>query len=892
MSVSSFFRSAVAALFHRSRLEAEMDEELRAHIQDRAKDLERSGVPRAEAERRARLEFGGYQKCTEECGEAMGTYLIETLLQDIRYGLHMLRKSPGFTTIAILTLALGIGATTGIFSVVNAVLVRSLPFRDPAQLVAIFQAPGKMKSVIGWAADGPAIVDWQRDSRSFSEIAASLLDSANITGGAVPQHVNGVKVTANYFHVLGVQAAIGRTFSSEDEQAGRNAVVISYTLWRTTFGGQDILGRSIALDGQPFVVIGVMPAVFHDPRTWANPQSDYWILLPETQLAANRGEHMYACFARLAPNALLAQAQQEMDVIAVREAKAFPNTNEDVGVRLSPLDQVNLQTFEAGHFESVGPAILLLQLSAISLLLIACANVANLMLSQSLRRHREFALRAALGASRVRVIRQLLTESVLLASVAAVAGIFLAFWCAKLLLALAPKGYLPPTTNVRIDVQVLAFTLAVAALTGLFFGLLPALRASRRNLNEDLKTTAASSGTTLSRQRARRALVVLEVSATFLMLVGGGLMVRSLARLMAVNPGFDPRHFFTAGISLPPQQYSKPEQIIAFFSAVEQRVRALPGVQAVAFTSAPEFVVTSESDVVIEGRSTQVTGTHEVWPQICIVTPNFFSAAGIPVLQGRDFSPADLATEGNVVIVSQAFAEHFWPRQNSLGKRIHYGGRKGWQEVIGVVGDVRQEGLAAASLPEVYFPLNRETADGEDAMSIVVRSDIPPAVLGREISQQVSAVDAAIPISDVRTGSQILQEWSGYLRYRTTLLASFAVMALLIAAIGVYGTVSYATAQRTHEIGLRLALGAQHGNVFRLVVIQGAKLASLGLAIGVAGGLVLTRWMASLVYGVKPSDPLTFIAVAALLIVVALIACYVPARYAMRVDPMVALRHE
>ena len=877
-------------MFRRQRLLSELDSDIREHIERETQDNIARGLSPEEARRRAFLKFGNVARIKEDTRSVWTFIWLEQLAQDIGFALRTFRKSPGFTAAAVLTLALGIGSTPGIFCVVNAVLIHALPFREPARLAALFQAPDKLKSLIGWAADGPDILDWQREASSFSQISASLFDGANITGGTVPQHVNGQKVTRNYFDVLGVQAAMGRTFSSGDEQSGQSAVVLSYSLWRSSFGGQDVLGRAIALDGKPFTVIGIMPAVYHDPRTWGNPRSEYWILLPQSQLAQNRGEHMYASFARLAPGVTLSQAQQELNLIAARDAKAFPNTNEKMGALASPLQQVNLETFEEGKFQSVAPAILLLQFAVGFLLLIACANVANLMLSQSLARQREFAVRTAMGAGRIRIIRQLLTESVSLALLAGASGIMLAFWCAKILLALAPKGYLPPTANVRIDPQVLAFTVIIAALTGILFGLLPALRASRRNLNEDLKSATASSGSSPSRLRAQRSTVVLELAATFVLLFGAGLMIRSLGSLLAVNPGFNPRNFFTAGMSLPAQQYAKPEQIQRFFLAVKQRAAALPGIQAVSFTSAPEFVVTNSSDVVVEEDSAETRKRGDNWAQICIVTPDFFRSAGIPLVAGRDFNASDIAADAQIAIVTQAFAEHFWPHQNAVGKRLRYGGSR--EQVVGVVGNVRQEGLAAASMPEVYFPFTRELADGQNAMNIVVRSSLPPAFLAREISEQVAAVDASIPLSEARTGSQILDDWSGYMRYRTTLLSSFAAMALLIAAIGLFGTISYATAQRTHELGLRMALGAQRSDLFRLIIFQGAKLVSIGLLIGVLIGLSLARGMAALIYSITPFDPLTFIGVAILLAVVALAACYIPASRAMKVDPMTALRYE
>ncbi|MGH9480997.1 MAG: ABC transporter permease [Terriglobales bacterium] len=813
------------------------------------------------------------------------------MVWDIRYALRMLRKSPGFTAAAVLTLALGIGAATGIFSVVDGALIRALPFRAPSRLAALFQTPGKMTGPIGWAADGPDILDWQRGGRAFSSIAASLLDSANLTGARLAQHVNGERVTANYFELLGVQAAIGRRFSTADERPGRSEVVVSYALWRTAFGGQAILGRTLGLDGRPFTVIGIMPAVYHDPRTWSNPQSQYWILLSPSQLAAHRGDHMYASFGRLAPGVTLAQAQQELNLAAARDAKAFPGTNRGMGALVSPLQQVNLQTYEGGRFESVGPALLLPQFAAAFLLLIACANVANLMFSQALVRRREFAVRAAMGAGRARIVRQLLTESVLLAMLAGAGGVLLAHWCTTILLALAPAGYLPPTAEVHLDARVLGFAVGVAALTGILFGLLPALRAAGRNLNEDLKATRSSSGNAPSRRLAGRSLVVFELAATFVLLAGGGLLVRSLASLLAVNPGFNPKNFYAAGLSLPARQYAQPEQIMRFFSAVQQRASALPGVEAAAFTSAPEFGVTSSSPVAIAAGSSQTPGARDVFSQICIVTPGFFRAAGIPMLRGRDFAASDLTASARVAIVSEAFARHFWPSQDALGHRLDLG-PKDQPEIVGVAGDVRQNGMAASSLPEIYFPLARDAAEGTNAMSIVVRSALSPAALTREIGEQAAAIDPGIPLAEPRTGRQILEGWSGYLRYRATLLASFAAMALLIAVIGLFGTISYSAAQRTREIGLRMAVGAQPQDIFRLILLQGAKLTLIGLAIGLIGGLALTRLMAGLLFGVKAADPVTFAGVAMLLATVALLACYIPARRAMRVEPTAALRDE
>ena len=875
------------SLFRWTQADQELDDELHDHLERKSEEYVAQGMTQEGARRRARIDLDGIEQTKEKCRDARRVNWIQDFVQDLRFGLRMLRKSPGFTSVALLTLALGIGANTAIFSVVRAVLIRPLPFKDPTRLVALFQVPRGMQGLMGWAASGPDIVDWQRYSHSLTGIAASLQDTANLAGGAWPRHLEGQKVTANYFEVLGAQVAFGRTFArGEDEPGQDHEVILSYALWREAFGGQNILGRTITLEDRPLVVIGVMPATYRDPRTWMNPESSYWIPLLRTQLEANRGEHMYAVFGRLALGITRAQAQEEMDAIAAHQAKEFPNTNENMGARVSLLGDVSLQTFEEGEFQSVGPAIFLLQLAAGFLLLIACANIANLMFSRMVIRRTELALRAAMGGGRWRLTRQILTESIILSLLGAAAGILLGIWCKNVLVNAAPKGYLPQTANVSLDLGVLGFTLVVAVLSGTVFGLPQALRASRQNLSEDLKGTATGSWHSSSMPQFRRTLIVFELATTFLLLAGGGLMLRSLASLLAVNPGFNPRDFLTATVSPSSQRYSRPDQIVRFFSQVQDGVARIPGALAVGLTSSPGFVDNSSSDVVVEGRAPK---PGDAYSQICIITPGFFRAAGIPLLAGRDFVSPDGIGGPKATIVSEAFAHYFWPQQDPLGKHLRCCGMKGWIEVVAVAGDVKQEGLAAPSRPEIYFPMGAEAY--QTPMNIVVRSTTTQA-MARQIEKQVWAIDSNVPVSDVRTGEQLMSEWAGYLRYRTVLLASFAAMALLIAVIGVFGAISYATAQRTREIGIRIALGAHKSDVARIVLYQGASLVLVGLLIGIGGALTLTRLMSNLLFGVKPWDPSTFAGVAVLLALVALVACYVPARRATRVDPMVALRHE
>lgn len=884
------------ALFRPGTVEAEMNDELRFHFEQELNKYEQSGLPHEEALRRAYLRFGGMELTKEECREARGISLIETTLQDFRHGLRLLRNRPGFAAVSVVTLALGVGATTAIFSVTDAVLIRSLPFRDSWRLAALFQTPGHGEGIMGWAVTGPDFLDWKRQTRSFSGLAAALQDAANIGRfGAEPEFVHGQKVTPNYFELLGVHASLGRIFGNSDGQAGReHLVILSYSLWQRIFGGDPrAIAQKVYINDWPFVVIGVMPATYHDPRTWMNPESDYWIPLSIQQLEVNRGSHMYAVFGRLAPGVSFAKAQDEMSRIAAQEAKLFPNTNTNMGARVSSLQKVSLQTFEGGRFQSVGPAVLLLQIAAAMLLLVACANVVNLVLSRLIGRQREFGLRTAIGASRSRLARQLLTENVLLSAIGGVFGLVFAVWCKNVLVALAPDGYLPPTADVRLNPGVLVFTFSVSIITGILLGLVPAWRASRLNANEVLKENAARAGESLSKLRVRSILLITEIAACFVLLAGGGLLLRSLQSLLNVDPGFNPRNFFTAGLNLPARRYSKPHQIFEFFATVQARVAALPGIQAAGFSSAQPFGANENSAITAEGHPPQTMTTGGPLPQICTITPGFFQAAGIPLLRGRDFSAANTSGNRRSIIVNRAFAEYFWHAQSALGKHVNFQESPPiWRQVVGVVGDVRQQGLAAPPVPEIYLPLTEETAEGRTSMYLVVRSHLSGAVLRRDIERKVWDVDSTIPLTRIQAGDDILGGWVGYLRYRTLLLSSFGLMTLLLSAIGIYGVFAFSVAQRTREIGVRMALGAQKEQVLKIIIREALLLAFAGLAIGLIGALAMARLFGSLLYGVKPTDPITLTLTVLVLMTIVLIASYIPARRAANVDPMIALRYE
>jgi predicted permease len=884
------------ALFRRSVVEAELNDELRFHVEHEVNKHERSGLTHEEAMRRVRLTFGGMDQTKEECREARGVTVLDTAAQDLRYSLRQLRRAPGFAAGAIITLALGIGATAAIFSVVDAVLIRPLPFADPAKLAALFQTPGHGEGVMGWAVTGPDFLDWRRESHSFTGLVAALQETANVSrSGGEPLFVHGQKVTPNYFEVLGARASLGRTFRKSDGQPSEEHVVIlSYSLWQQMFGGDPrALGEKVYIDDWPFAVVGVMPANYRDPRSWSNPESQYWAALSLSQLQANRGSHMYAVFGRMAPGVSVAAAQDEMNRIAVEEAKLFPSTNANMGALVSSLQKVSLQSFEAGHFQSVRPAILLLQIAAAMLLLAACANVVNLVLSKFVGRQRELGLRTALGANRSRLVVQLLIENVLLSMIAAGFGLLFALWCKNLLVDLAPEGYLPPTAEIHLNTEVLIFTLLVSLITGILLALVPAWRASRLWPGEVLKESAVSAGKSPSRVRLRSALLVTEIATCSMLLIGSGLMLRSLQSLLSIDPGFNPRHFFSAGLNLPPRRYAKPNQILDFLSTVEVRIATVPGIQAVGLTSAQPFQASERTAITAEGRAPQTMTTGGPLPQICIVTRGFFRAAGIPLLRGRDFSPTDTASNRRVIIVNRKFAEYFWPHQSLLGKHVNFQETPPiWREIVGVAGDVRQQGLAAQTLPEIYLPLNEDTAEGLTKMYLAIRSPLTEAVLKRDIEHRVWEVDSTIPLTKIETGDSILGGWVGYLRYRTLLLTSFGLMTLLISGIGVYGVIAFSVAQRTQEIGIRMALGAPKSRVLEMIAWEALRPVFIGLVIGIAGAPAMTRSLASLLYGVKPADPATLTVAAGILLGIVLLASYVPARRAANVDPMLALRYE
>ena len=863
-----------------------MDAELRFHIEAYADDLVRGGVAREEAMHRARLAFGGLDRAKEECREARGVSFIETLLQDLRYALRTLGKSPGFTAIAIITLALGIGANTAIFSVVYAVLLRPLPFANPDQLVIVFEAKPE-EGIFKNGCSYPNFTHWREQDHVFSEIAADQRHQLTLTGRGEPSVVDTAVVTPELFSLLDAKPLAGRTFFSEDGKQGAVPVVIlSENLWRSRFGADSrIVGSSINLDKRPFTVIGIMPADFRSPLLPRN--QDIWIPLVHDPLFSSwmtrRGGHWLRVLGRLKPGVSVAQAQAEMDAISARLAQEFPADNDGWTVRIVPLQQ-----------EIVGDvkSALLVLLGAVGLVLfIACANIANLLLTRATSRAKEMAIRIMLGAGRTRILRQLLTESAVLGLLGGVTGILLAYWGVRGLSSLLPPD-LPQVHAIRVDGWVLGFALLLSATASFIFGLAPALFAADANLQASLKEGAGRSSEGGGRRRARSLFVVAEIALAMVLLVAAGLLIRSFVTLTSVRPGFDAQHVLKADISLPRFEYSTPQQWVTFSNELLARIQAEPGLRDSAGAVPLPLVhgfVNLGFDIVGNPPLPPVTARTADY---AAVTPGYFRVMGIPLLRGRSFSQEDSLSAPRVAIISEAMAQLYFPNQDPLGKRLKFGfppDSDVTREIVAIVGDVRDVALSQDPGPMMYVPFAQAPFWG---VVVVVKSTLNPSSVAAAIRQEVRNVDKDLPVTDVESMSDGVEASVAQPRFRMLLLGLFGAMALVLAAAGIFGVISYSVSCRTHEMGIRIALGATPARVRWLILAESAKLVLLGLACGIPTALVLARFLSNLLFGVRPADPLTFAGMAILLTLVALAASYVPTRRAMRVEPMVALRYE
>ena len=815
-----------------------------------------------------------------------------TFWQDVQYGFRMLLKRPGFTLVAVLALALGIGANTAIFSVVNAVLLRPLPFDKPERLVMVWGSAPQLGFDI-LPATAAESVEWRERSRAFEQVAAFKSWSWNMSGINGPEQVSGARVNASLFPALGVKPVLGRTFlPEEDRVGGAKVVIMGHGLWQRSFGSDpSIVGKTVTLNNQSYTVVGVMPQGFKFPGgenmlpgLQFSPKTELWEPMAFTdEELSNRGTHNLAVIARLKPDATLAQARAEMTSIAAHLAEQYPKFSKGLGVRLVPL-----------HEQVVGdvrPALLILLGTVGFVLLIACANVANLLLARAASRQKEIAIRTALGASRRRVVRQLLTESVLLAMCGGAAGLLLALWGIDALGALIPEN-IPRAHEIGVDSRMLGFTLLISLLTGLVFGLAPSLQASRTDINEALKdgTRGASAGP--HRNRFRSLLVVAEIALALVLLIGAGLLIRSFMSLQQVNPGFEPKQVVAMELALPfiaPSNYAEPEQQVAFFQRALERIQTLPGVQAAAIVSSLPLSGAFEStDILIEG---QPAPSDDEGPQAnyTMVSADYFRVMNIPLMRGRGLTERDTKESPGVLVVSETMARRYWPGEEAIGKRLTMGFEKTPREVVGVVGDVRQNSLDVETPFAVYLPYQQYPYAG---MTLVIRTASDPASMATAVRREVQGIDASLPVSDVRSMEEVISTSVSQRRFSMTLLGIFATVALLLAAVGIYGVMAYSVSERVHEIGIRIALGAGRGDILKLVVGQGMILTLIGIASGLVASFVLTRLMASLIYGVSATDPLTFAGVSLALAVVALLACYIPARRATRVDPLEALRYE
>jgi predicted permease len=872
--------------FSRKKWEQDANEELRFHVEQQTAANIAAGMSLEEARRQATLQFGAVEGVKENCREQRSGFWLETLIADARYALRVMRKNPGFAAVAILTLALGIGANTAIFSVVYAVLLKPLPYPAPNQLVVVFDA----KPQEGVNFTGVSYMDFEdvrAQNNVFTELAGNQEHDLTVTGRGEPFVADTAVVTAGLFDVLQVAPLMGRTFVPEDGRPGTAPVaIISEKLWRSRFSADPhLVGSSINLDKRSFTVIGIMRNGFHSPILIRN--QDIWVPTPDDPVfggwMTRRSGHWLSVIGRLKPGVSIAQAQAEMDGISRRLAAEFPKDDAGWSIRVAPL-QSTIVSDER-------PALLLLLGAVALVLLIACANIANLLLSRATSRAKEMSVRIALGAGRGRIVRQLLTESAALGLLGGVGGTSLAYWGVRVLGSLLPSD-LAKMQNIRVDGWVLAFALLLSVAASFVFGLAPALFAAGSDVQKSLREGSGRAGAGGGRQNARTILAAAEIALAMVLLVGAGLLVRSFIAMTAVSPGFSSQHLVKAEVSLPQFEYSTPQQWSAFGDDLLARIQAEPGMRDSAIgLPLPLVHPFVNLGFEIEGSPAPPSSQTRTANYVA-ASPEYFRVMEIPLLQGREFTREDVASTPRVTIISEAMARIYFPNQNPIGKRLIFGfppNGEAPREIIGVVGNVRDVELRQAPAAMMYVPFAQAPFWGT---VVVVRTNLSVAAVAEAIQRDAHAIDKDLPVTDIGAIPQLVDATLEQPRFQTLLLGLFSGLALTLAAVGIYGVISYSVIQRTHEIGIRMSLGAQPSQVLRLVMGQGAKLALAGIVVGIAAALALTRLMRSLLFEVSPADPLTFAGIAVLLVAVALAACYIPALRAMRVDPMTALRYE
>ena len=880
-------------ILRKKAVDRELDEEIGSYLELIAAERARCGMAPQEAVREARREFGGIEQVKESVRDVRIGVSLDTLMQDLRYALRILNRNLAFSSVVALTLALGIGANTTIFTVVNGVLLKPLPYPDPERLLMLWErqlSDGNLGSV------APAnFFDWRQQSRSFDKMAAiDPYPDFILNGSGEPQRLAGAAVSSDFFSLLRVRMALGRDFLAEEDRPGHNQVVIlSYFTWLRCFGARpDVVGRPLTLNNAAYTVVGVLPREFSLVSKAADFQSrnrfDLWtpLALASPPEPWQRGTHPLCVFARLKPGVPLQQAQADLNWVAANLQRLYPADDHDRGIAAIPLGQHVVATVRTALFTL---------LAAVGMvLLIACANIANLLLTRGTVRRKEMALRAALGASGKRIAQQLLTESMVLAMAGGLLGLAFAFLGVPALVRQLPID-LPRISEITVDWRVLAFTSLVSLMTGIVFGLVPLIQSRRAGAHDSLK----QSGRTVAsgQSRLRSALIVGQIAIALVLLTGAGLMTKSFWRLLQVSPGFQTEHILTARLSLPPQYTNgnvfgtgQHRRISAFQRKVLEGVRIIPGVQSAAFTAyLPLSGIENSWAFDIEGRPAKAPGVYEI-ANYRPVSPGYFETIGIPIQHGRGFDVRDSEDSPLVVAINESMARSFWNQQNPVGQRVRFGDTQ-WRTVVSVVGDVHYDGLSAKPAPELYVPYG-QIPNVEARPTIVLRTSIEPAKVTAGLRKAVSDVDAGVPMDQIETMRQIVSGSVAQSRFRTAILLLFALLALLVASIGLYGVMSYLVSQRIREFGIRMAVGASRGAVLRLVLGQGAKLVSIGICLGLVGAAPLARLIASLLYGIAPLDAATLASVSILLAGVTLLASYIPARRAAKADPMDSLRYE
>lgn len=878
------------ALFYRNTVEEELHEELRFHYEHEVEKYRKRGLSDEEARRRARLAFGGQEQVKEDCREARGTTLIESALQDVRYAVRQLQANPTFAIVIILTLASSIGANSAIFSVIDSVLLKPLPYPHADRIVRLFLTNAEYPK---FPLNPFDFRDYRTRSKSFDSLAAYTRGDLQLSGGSAgPVRLNGFQITSGYFRVLGLHPELGREFDEKAELPGNGQqVILSDRLWRVKFGAaSDILGRKITLNSQPYTVVGVMPPGTDHPGNeyhslpYGN-DVDVWSPFTFEGDPSKRGSHVIEGIGRLKNVVTTGEASAEMNTIMTQLGRQYPDSDAGWQVLIIPV-----------YREIVGSSqrILLVLLGAVGMvLLIACANAANLMLARAMTRQRELAVRLALGAQRSRLIRQLLTESVLIALAGGALGLATAMGGVKALVSLLPADF-PRVHEIHVNAPVFAFTFLISAAVGIVFGLIPAIQASRTDPKQGLHEGGRTSTGSVQQNRLRDAFVVSEVCLACVLLIGAGLMLRSLLNLLHLDPGFRQEHVLTASLSLPFTEYKKAGSVGRFYDELVTKLGFIPGVESAC----------AGSDLPWTGYDENMGGWHiegqpeshdELHARYHVATADYFRALEIPLLEGRFFNAGDKRGAPSVVIINHAMAEKYWPGKDAVGKRINFWSdhptETDWTTVVGVVGDVKDKPNSQGAEPAFWWPNLQQPIPFGD-MSLVVRSGADPQLLADAVRNEVKQLNPSLAVSDVQLMDQIVESSVATPRFAFVLVGLFAGLAILLAAIGTYGVVSYSVSQRTSEFGLRMALGAQQLDVMRLVLKQAAGLVVGGTVLGVLLALAFARVLQSLIYEVSPADPLTFTSVGVMVIVIAIVACYIPARKATQADPMIALRAE